>query len=148
MDDVFQNRTGKNLTMLTMFFSTAANPGLVFSCGDMSQAVFFDVCNASNVAGGQDIVLSADGMNGFTGVASAVFECVPDLDGDDDGEMGCNSDDFAWVHGEFGIDIYGDLTVGQAVTTQAITTPEPGAGLMVLFGALAFGLFAMVRRAV
>jgi hypothetical protein len=34
------------------------------------------------------------------------------------------------------------------ITTQAITTPEPGAGLLVLFSALAFALFKLVRRAV
>jgi len=137
-----------------MFFSAASNPGLMFGCGDMTKALFFDNCSPASVSGvnpGEDIIFTADGRTindvTYNGVAPAVFECVPDLDGDDDGKMGCNADDFTWVGGEFGIDIYGDLAVGDKVTTQAITTPEPGAGLMVLFGALAFSLFKLVRRA-
>jgi hypothetical protein len=136
VDDVFQNQTGKTLTSITMFFSSSANPGLIFSCGDMTQALFFDNCNAANVAGGEDIILSADGKNGFTGVASAVLGCVEDCDNP------------AFVGGEFGVDIYGDLVVGQNVSVQAVTTPEPGAGLMLLLGVLAFGLLKLVGRAV
>jgi hypothetical protein len=40
------------------------------------------------------------------------------------------------------------LVVGQNVSVQAVTTPEPGAGLMLLLGVLAFGLLKLVGRAV
>jgi hypothetical protein len=157
VNDVFQNQTGKTLTSITMFFSSSANPGLIFSCGDMTQAVFFDNCNAANVSGGEDIILSADGKNGFNGVAPATQQCVADSDpalGAIDKVLfslpgGCQKwdpDDYKFVGGEFGIDIYGDLMVGQSVTTQGITTPEPAAGLMVLSSALAFALLKLVRR--
>jgi len=139
VDDVFQNQTGKTLTSITMFFSASANPGLVFGCGDMTQALFFDNCNESSVSGGEGIILSADGKNGFTGVASAVLGCVSD-DGD------CEERGF--VGGEFGVDIYGDLALGQNITVQVVTTPEPGAAILLLYGALAFGLLKLVRRAV
>jgi len=154
VDDVFQNQTGKTLTAITMFFSANLNPGLVFSCGDMSQAVFFDNCNASNVAGGENITLSADGKNGFNGVASATQQCVPDSLVDVGLSLispnwcqKLDADDYKFVGGEFGIDIYGDLAVGQSVTTTAITTPEPAAALMVFFSALAFALLKLARRA-
>jgi hypothetical protein len=53
------------------------------------------------------------------------------------------------VGGLFAIDIYGnDVLSTTTITTTAITTPEPGAGLMVLFSALAFALFKLVRRPV
>jgi len=153
VDDVFQNQTGKTLTSITMFFSASLNPGLVFSCGDMSQAVFFDNCNASNVSGGENIILSADGKNGFNGVASATQQCVPDSLVDIGLSLlspnwcqKLDPDDYKFVGGEFGIEIYGDLAVGQSVTTTAITTPEPAAGLMV-FSALAFALLKLARRA-
>jgi hypothetical protein len=124
----------------------------------MSQAVFFDNCNASNVSGGENIILSADGKNGFNGVASATQQCVADSDpilGAIDKVLfalpgGCQKwdpDDYKFVGGEFGIDIYGDLAVGQSVTTTAITTPEPAAGLMVFSSALAFALLKWARRA-
>jgi hypothetical protein len=135
VDDVFQNQTGKTLTSLTMFFSSKDNPGLIFSCGDMTKALFFDLCTASSVTGGEDVSFLADGMNGFKGVLPAVQECEEE-------------EECRFVRGEFGIDIYGDLKVGDSVTTQAITSPEPGAGLMVLFGALAFALFKLLRRGV
>jgi hypothetical protein len=158
VDDVFQNQTGKTLASITMFFSASLNPGLVFSCGDMSQAVFFDNCNASNVSGGENIILSADGKNGFNGVAPATQQCVADSDpilGAIDKVLfalpgSCQKwdpDDYKFVGGEFGINIYGDLAVGQSVTTTAITTPEPAAGLMVFFGALAFALLKLFSRA-
>ena len=149
VDDVFQNQTGKTLTSITMFFSSSANPDLIFSCGDMTQALFFDNCNAANVSGGEDIILSADGKNGFTGVASAVLGCVLDDDENATGnEANDDCDQRGFVGGEFGVDIYGDLVVGQNVSVQAVTTPEPGAGLMLLLGALAFGLLKLVGRAV
>jgi len=137
VDDVFQNQTGKTLTAITMFFSASANPGLVFGCGDMTQALFFDNCNESSVSGGENIILSADGKNGFTGVASAVLGCVSE---------DCEKQEF--IGGEFGVVIYGDVAVGQNITVQAITTPEPGAAILLLCGALAFGLLKLVRRAV
>jgi len=159
VDDVFQNQTGKTLTSITMFFNASLNPGLVFSCGDMSKAVFFDNCNASSASGGENIILSADGENGFNGVAPATQQCVADSDpllAAIDKVLfalpgGCQKwdpDDYKFVGGEFGIDIYGDLAVGQSVTTTAITTPEPGAAILLLYGALAFGLLKLVRRAV
>jgi hypothetical protein len=146
--DNFQNATGKTLTSITMFFSSAMNPeGLVFSCPDqseMTKAVFFDICSPSPVYNGdvpigEDITFSADMKGTFDGVSPAI--CPTALL-----STGCKG-------GLFAIDIYsseGDLDQldGATITTQAITTPEPGAGLMVLFSALAFALFQLVRRAV
>jgi hypothetical protein len=49
VDDNFQNETGKTITTITMFFSSAMNPeGLVFNCPskmEMLAAVFFDNCS-------------------------------------------------------------------------------------------------------
>jgi hypothetical protein len=158
VDAVFQNQTGKTLTSITMFFLASANPNLVFSCGDMSKASFFDKCNASSVSGGEDIALSADGLNGFTGVASATQQCVADSDpvlsaidkvvfALPGSCQKWDPDDYKFVGGEFGIDIYGDLKVGQFVQTRAITASEPDAGIMVLFCAVAVCFFKLVRRA-
>jgi hypothetical protein len=147
--DNFQNATGKTLTSITMFFSAAMNPvGLSFSCPDsqdMMSAVFFDHCSQSAVSNGdvttgEDVTFSADMKNGFNGVAPCVSPTALSS------VSGCSG-------GLFAIDIYSsdhdlDNLVGQTITTQAITTPEPGAGLMVLFSALAFALFQLVRRAV
>jgi hypothetical protein len=128
-----------------MFFPTTLNGDLVFSCPsvtEMLSAVFFDVCTPMSTSGGMDITFSADGKNGFKGVSP--FKCVSDSD---DEEGGCDADDVV-TNGLFAIDMYGsDVLSGTSITTQAITTPEPGAGLMVLFGAAAFGLFKLVRRA-
>ena len=144
--DNFQNATGKTLTSITMFFSSAINPaGLVFNCPssqEMLSAVFFDNCSQSKVSNGEDITFSADMENGFNGVAPCVSPTALAS------VSGCSSSS-----GLFAIDIYssdGDLDnlVGATITTQAITTPEPGAGLMVLFSALAFALFKLVRRPV
>jgi len=76
----FQNATGKTLTSITMFFAPQNN--YVFNCPgsqDMLSAVFFDNCSQSAVSSkgvviGEDITFSADGKNGFNGVASA--QCV------------------------------------------------------------------------
>ena len=57
-----------------------------------------------------------------------------------------DKDDQTTATGLFAIDIYGSLTNGEPITTTAITTPEPSAGLMVLFCAFAVGLFKLVRR--
>ena len=145
VDDNFQNLTFKTITSITMFFPTTLNGDLVFSCPsvtEMLSAVFFDVCTPMSTSGGMDITFSADGKNGFKGVSP--FKCVSDSD---DEEGGCDADDVV-TNGLFAIDMYGsDVLSGTSITTQAITTPEPGAGLMVLFGAAAFGLFKLVRRA-
>jgi hypothetical protein len=151
VDDNFQNETGKTITSITMFFSSSDNPGLVFNCPsktEMLSAVFFDHCAPSAVSGGEDITFSADGKLGFNGVASAGSTvCIPDLD-DLFGLLGCDKDDVTTADGLFAIDMYGDVGPKTTITTQAITAPEPGAGLLVLFSALAFALFKLVRRAV
>jgi len=138
VDDNFQNATGKTITTITMFFSSAINAGLVFSCPssqEMLSAVFFDNCSQSAVSNGEDITFSADMKNGFDGVSPAICPTAVL-------KTGCSG-------GLFAIDIYGsDVLSGTTITTTAITTPEPGAGLMVLFSALAFALFQLVRRAV
>ncbi len=158
VDDVFQNQTGQTLTHITMVFLSSDNPNLIFNCpsnSEMLSAVFFDKCSqAPDPKGGEDITFLADGLNGFTGVDPASKQCVPDSIGDHILDkiskswcLKLDPDDYQFVGGEFAISIYGDdVTNGLQVTTQAVTTPEPGAGLMVLFGALAFGLFKLVRR--
>jgi hypothetical protein len=147
--DNFQNATGKTLTSITMFFSSANNPaGLFFNCPssqEMLSAAFFDNCSQSpvskgDVTTGEDITFSADMKNGFNGVLPCVSPTALSS------VSGCSG-------GLFAIDIYSsdhdlDSLVGSTITTQAITTPEPGAGLMVLFSALAFALFKLVRRPV
>jgi len=157
VDAVFQNQTGQTLTSLTMFFSATANPGLTFTCGDMTQASFFDVCTPLTVTGGQELIFSADGENGFNGVAPATQQCVPDSVVDYYealilGPSWCtclDPDDYQFVGGEFGILLYGtDVSATTHVTEQAVTAPEPGAGLMVIIGALVFGVLSLVRRAV
>jgi hypothetical protein len=151
VDDNFQNETGKTITSITMLFASQGN--LVFNCpskAEMLFAVFFDNCSQSAGANGaEDITFSADGKNGFNGVASAGSTvCIPDLD-DLYGLLGCDKDDQTTADGLFAIDIYGnDVGSTTTITTQAITTPEPGAGLLVLFSALAFVMFKLVRRAV
>ena len=151
VDDNFQNETGKTITSITMFFSSSDNPGLVFNCPSKTEmlfAVFFDKCAPSTVSGGEDITFSADGKLGFNGVASAGSTvCIPDLD-DLFGLLGCDKDDVTTADGLFAIDMYGDVGPKTTITTQAITAPEPGAGLLVLFSALAFALFKLVRRAI
>lgn len=153
VDDNFQNETGKTITSITMFFaSSGTNSGLVFNCpskAEMLFAVFFDNCAQSAASGGENITFSADGKLGFNGVASAGSTvCIPDAD-DLFGLLGCDQDDQTKADGLFAIDIYGNgVLSGTTIMTQAITTPEPGAGLLVLFTALAFGLFQLVRRTV
>jgi hypothetical protein len=147
VDDNFQNATGKTITSITMFFATQGN--LVFNCpsqSEMLSAVFFDNCSQSAVSKGEDVTFSADMKNGFNGVASA--QCVSP----DTAALlipGCSGKGEQLVGGLFAIDMYGnDVNSNTTITTQAITTPEPGAGLMVLFSALAFALFKLVRRPV
>jgi hypothetical protein len=145
VDDNFQNATGKTLATITMFFSSTMNKGLTFNCPsstEMLSAVFFDNCSQSAVSNGEDITFS-----GGTGVASAQCGVSPDAaalvskSACPEGEQ--------LTGGLFAIDMYGsDVVMGTSITTTAITTPEPGAGLMVLFSALAFALFKLVRRPV
>jgi hypothetical protein len=144
VDDNFQNETGKTITSITMLFPSQGS--LVFNCpskAEMLFAVFFDNCSqsAGPMMGSEDITFSADGKNGFNGVASAgSIVCIPDLE--------CDKDDQTTADGLFAIDMYGnDVKSTTTITATAITTPEPGAGLMVLFGAFAVGLFKLVRRA-
>jgi hypothetical protein len=158
VDDNFQNETGKTITSITMFFSSSDNPGLVFNCPSKTEmlfAVFFDNCSQSaGPMGAEDITFSADGKNGFNGVASAGSTvCIPDLD---DFFGGCNKEDQTTANGLFAIDMYGSgVSCNESVTpanctsitATAITAPEPGAGLMVLFCAFAVGLFKLIRRA-
>ena len=154
VSDVFQNQTGKTITFLDIFVPAVQD--LVFACGDLSDLLFFDHCNTSEGNGGTHVDFFADGLNGFNGVVSATQQCVPDSLIDVGlsllSKNWCQKldpEDFKWVGGEFALDIEGaDLPPGTTITAQAITTPEPGAGLMVLFGALALGLFKLVRRAV
>jgi len=144
VDDNFQNETDKTITSITMLFPSQGS--LVFNCpskAEMLFAVFFDNCSQSAPSpnGAEDITFSADGKNGFNGVASAgSIVCIPDLE--------CDKDDQTTADGLFAIDMYGnDVKSTTTITATAITTPEPGAGLMVLFGAFAVGLFKLVRRA-
>jgi len=140
--DVFQNQTGSTLTNLTIFITTTlvgGNP-LNFTCNDAETEFFgiFGSCVATAVAGGTDLFFS-----GGTGVAPATFECPEEVEG-------C-----FFVGGEFAVDIEGTITDGQppdlpsgtSITTQVITSPEPGSALMLLFGAAAFALTKVARRA-
>jgi hypothetical protein len=160
VDDNFQNLTGQTITSITMLFKSQSfnHMTLVFNCPnklEMLSAVFFDNCSQSaGPNGAEDVTFSADGKNGFNGVASAGSTvCIPDLD-DLFGLLGCDKDDVTKADGLFAIDMYGSgvtcTQTGQctSIETQAITAPEPAAGLMVLFSALAFALFKLVRRPV
>jgi len=156
VDDNFENATGKTITSITMVFQMQSSPDgtpLVFNCPsniEMLLAVFFDHCSQSGGSmGAEDITFSADGKNGFNGVASVgSIVCIPDLD-DLYGLLGCNQDDQTTADGLFAIDMYGkDVGADTTITAQAITAPEPRAGLMVLFSTLAFCLFKLVRRTV
>jgi hypothetical protein len=153
VDDNFENATGKTITSITMLFpmQSSNDMTLVFNCPpktEMLAAVFFDNCSQSaGPMGAEDITFSADGKNGFNGVASAgSIVCIPDFD---DFFGGCNKDDQRTADGLFAIDMYGsDVGADTRITATAITTPEPGAGLLVLFSTLAFSLFKLVRRGV
>jgi hypothetical protein len=150
VNDNFQNVTGKTITSITMLFLSQGS--LVFNCPsqlEMLAAVFFDNCSQSpGPNGAEDITFSADGKRGFNGVASAGSTvCIPDLD-DLFGLLGCDKDDETTADGLFAIDMYGkDVGADTTITTQAITAPEPGAGLMVLCCTFAVGLFKLFRRA-
>jgi hypothetical protein len=150
VDDNFQNATGKTLATITMFFSSTMNTGLVFNCPsstEMLSAVFFDNCSQHAVSNGEDITFSADMKNGFNGVLPA--QCVSPEAAAVVLNSACTGEGQRLSGGLFAIDMYGsDVVMGTSITTTAITTPEPGAGLMVLFSALAFALFKLVRRPV
>jgi hypothetical protein len=151
VQDVFQNQTGVTIKSLTIAITDIA--GLTFSCGASSDLIYFNSCAATDVSGVTDVFFSNTPGSPFHGVDPAVRKCADDdqhntmkgwtkkSDNDDDCEN-------KWVGGEFSVDIEGkDLPAGTSITTQTVTTPEPAAGLMVLFTALAFGLFKLVRRA-
>jgi hypothetical protein len=149
--EVFQNQTGVTLASLTIAITDLK--GFVFTCGDSSQILFFSNCSRSDQNGVTDIFFS-----GGTGVAPATQQCVPDSLIDSAlahfGKFNCQKidpDDYKFVGGEFGLLI--DATKsenfdGQSVSGQTITSPEPGVGLLVLFGMLALVLLKPVRRTV
>jgi len=151
LQDVFQNQLGTTLTSLTIFVTSPSN--LTFSCNEAETDIFTN-CQVKPLNGGFDFFFSGGS------VASATLTCVPDGDLDDLSVLifGCpnkflNADDYKWVGGEFAVDIEGILTdgvpdapAGTTVTTQVITSPEPGSASMLLFGMLAFGLLKVARR--
>jgi len=154
LQEVFQNQLGTTLTSLNIFITTPAT-NLTFSCNPAETDIFTH-CSVSQVAGGFNFFFSGGS------VESAQFKCVGDGDWDDFliPWLGCpniltDKDDWKWVGGEFAVDIEGTLTngvpdapKGTSITTQAITTPEPGSAAMLLFGMLAFGALKIARRAV
>lgn len=154
VSQVFQNQTGQTIHSLTIAINDLA--GFSFQCGDPSQILFFSSCNASDNGSVTDLSFS-----GGTGIVAATQQCVADSDpvlGALDKILfalpgSCQKwdpDDYQFVGGEFGVLI--DATAsenfaGSNVSGQTLTTPEPGAGIMVLFSALAFGLLKLARRA-
>jgi hypothetical protein len=148
---VFQNDTGVTLTSITLFIQNTIGVPLTYHC-NTTETLIFANCNAVVVAGGTDVIFS-----GGPGVPAFVFKS----DGDPDdsfcaeaGPTGPNCpDDF--VGGEFAVDIEGiispdhtnDLPAGIPIDGTVVTSPEPGSALMLLFGAAAFGLAMLVRRA-
>ena len=143
--DVFQNQTGKTITSLTIFIPTLNN--LIFSCDPGSLVFDFNGCNATSVSGGTNIFFFNSGPGSLGGVKPAKWKCVRGLDGNDDGEEGCNQDDFAFVGGEFAVDIEGaGVVTGTRIPLTTITAPEPGSFLLMFVGALAFGLLGLVRK--
>jgi hypothetical protein len=141
ISDIFQNQTGITIHSLTIGITDVTLPEigkLVFSCGASTDLLFFNHCSSSDNGSVTDIFFSNAPGSPFHGVDSAVLQC-----GDDGEEDDCHN----WVGGEFSVDIEGaDLPAGIPITVQAITTPEPGSGMMILCGALAFALIKLVRR--
>jgi hypothetical protein len=144
--EVFQNQTSQTLHSLTIAIN---NLDLFsFRCGDF---IFFSSCSPSD--DGHHVTFS-----GGTGIAPAIQQCVPDSAIDKIslsllGPSWCKKldpDDFKFVGGEFGLLIDADATepafLGQSVTGQTVTTPEPDAGIMILSAGLAFGLLKLLRR--
>jgi hypothetical protein len=152
--EVFQNQTGQTIHNLTIAINDLQ--GFSFQCGDASQILFFSNCSSSDNGSVTDVFFS-----GGTGIVAATQQCVADTDpilGAIDKILfalpgSCQKwdpDDYQFVGGEFGLLIDATATenfAGQSVTGQTLTTPEPGAGIMVLFSALAFGLLKLARRA-
>jgi hypothetical protein len=124
---VFQNQTGQTLTHLDILIT---DNGFTFGCGSF---LFFANCSSTDNGTVSDVFFS-----GGAGIEAAKRKC------EEEGEC-------KYKGGEFGLLIDGTASehfLNDSVTGQTATTPEPGAGLMVLLGALAFGLFKLVRRAV
>jgi len=146
---VFQNQTGQTVHNLTIAINDLE--GFSFQCGDSSQILFFSSCSSSDNGHVTDVSFS-----GGTGIVAATQQCVPDSLIDISLSLlnanwckKVDPDDFKFVGGEFGLLI--DATkdenfVGQSVTGQTLTTPEPDAGIMILSAALAFGLLKLLRR--
>jgi len=145
--DVFQNQTGTTITSLTIFIPTLGN--LIFSCGDPSTLTFdFNTCSTGNVAGGTDVFFTNSIGSPFSGVPSATFSCGDEDEGEGFGDIKkSDCDEPTFTGGEFAVDVEGaGILPGTPFSLTAITTPEPGAALLMLFGALAFGLLAVGRR--
>jgi hypothetical protein len=133
--DVFQNQTGITIKTLTVAITDISD--LVFTCGPSTALLFFNNCYSRDNGSVTDIFFNNTPGSPFHGVDSAVFQCS----GEEEEEEECQR---TWVGGEFSVDIEGkDLPPGTSVTTHI---PEPGSGMMILFGVLAFGLIKFVRR--
>ncbi len=145
---VFQNQLGTTLTNLTIFIPTTmvGLNTLVFGCNGQETAIFTN-CLATAVSDGTDLFFSGGSV-----LSQGTVFCVPDDDADDETctpQTG-DPDDLQTATGEFAVDIEGSTTEipsGTLIPTQAVTTPEPGSALMLLFGMVAFGLLKVVRRA-
>jgi hypothetical protein len=135
--DVFQNQTGNTLTHLTIFIPTIDS--LVFKCDPTTLLIFFNDCNSNGATGGTDVNFFNTANSPFAGVPTAT-PCNSDL------EEECG---MPFVGGEFAVDIEGaGVVTGTVIPVTVITTPEPGAALLMLFGAMVFGLFRLTRRTV
>jgi hypothetical protein len=130
---VFQNQTSQTLHNLTIAINDLSN--FTFECGDSFS--FFTSCNSSDNGHVTDVNFS-----GGIGILPAVQSCVAPT------AVSSVSCQTHFTGGEFGLLI--DATeagfAGQSVTGQTLTTPEPGAGIMMLFAAVVFGLFKLLRR--
>jgi hypothetical protein len=136
--EVFQNQTSQTLHTLTIAINDLTN--FMFQCGDSSQISFFSSCNSSDNGHVTDVTFS-----GGTGILPAVQQCVaPSVV-----SALSTSCEKQFFGGEFGLLIDATASesfVGQSVTGQTLTTPEPDAGIMILSAGLAFGLLKLLRR--